>query len=266
MRAVTLMVVVLVLASTEAHYVTLGEPETAGEHLNHDDLHLEDTWVDHLYSSNPREAAAATQWVQENADDALSSVVSVFSDPDSTREELRAALRACALLRDQAALLVPLAARFVSQSNLAADAATALTYMGREAFEPLQSALTHGDPIVRREALRAVGKLVNRAPLDPASVGPLLITGMSDADAGVRTVAATYLGIVKASATDAVPALTTAMEDQDPNVRLAAATALEAFGSDAQPALEVLKKAMTDKNEDVAREAGRALVTISAVR
>jgi HEAT repeat protein len=52
----------------------------------------------------------------------------------------------------------------------------------------------------------------------------------------------------------------------EPSVRLASAIALEAFGHDAQPAVPALRKAVTDRNEDVAREAGRALVTISAVR
>jgi hypothetical protein len=36
--------------------------------------------------------------------------------------------------------------------------------MGRDALPPLQGALTSDDATVRREALRGIGKLVERAP------------------------------------------------------------------------------------------------------
>ena len=253
----------LVVGSTAPKYSSPVESGIPTELL---DLHLDVTWIDHLYSSNPREAAAATQWVQENTEDALDSIVAVFADPISDRDELRAALRGCALLREKAALVIPRAGRLILQADLAADAATALSFMGREALPPLQSALAADDATVRREALRGIGKLVSRAPLDPASVTASLIGGMSDPDGSVRAVAATYLGIVKPDPNEAVPVLTAALDDADAGVRLASATALEAFGHEAHPALPALKRAVTDGNEDVAREAGRALVAISAVR
>lgn len=227
---------------------------------------IEDSWVDHLYSRNPKEAAAATEWVTQNPDEALAAVMAVFEDPDSDRDEKRAALKACGLLGPAAATAIPHAAALLTNSDLVEEAGAALSLLGPDAFPPLRGALSSGNATVRREALRGAGKLTERAPLDPAIVVPLLIERISDREMGVRAVAATYLGILKSQAKTSVPALIRGLEDAEPSVRLASAIALEAFGHEAQPAVPALKKAVTDRNEDVAREAGRALVTISTVR
>ena len=54
--------------------------------------------------------------------------------------------------------------------------------MGRGAFGPLRDALSSEDPDVRREALRSIGKLKERAPLDAGAVLPLLIDRDKDSD------------------------------------------------------------------------------------
>jgi HEAT repeat protein len=104
-------------------------------------------------------------------------------------------------------------------------------------FPPLRDSLSSDDAVVRREALRSIGKLKDRAPLDTAAVVPLLIDRMSDPDPGVRAVAATYLGIIHGGGAEAVTALVDALKDPLPEVRRAAAIALGSFGSDAQPAI-----------------------------
>ena len=134
--------------------------------------------------------------------------------------------------------------------------------MGPDAFQPLRDGLRSDDAIVRRESLRSIGKLRERAPLDPAAVTPLLLASLRDADGAVRAVAATYLGIVGGSADQAVPALATGLSDDSPEVRREAATALGAFGAAAAPALQALRKASGDSNQDVAREAGRAMLRV----
>ena len=91
--------------------------------------------------------------------------------------------------------------------------------MGPDAFQPLRDGLWSDDAIVRRESLRSIGKLKERAPLDPAAVTPLLLQSMRDADGTVRAVAATYLGIVGSPPEQAVPALTTGLTDDNPEVR-----------------------------------------------
>jgi HEAT repeat protein len=78
----------------------------------------------------------------------------------------------------------------------------------------------------------------------------------------VRTVAATYLGIIHEAADESVPALIAALSDPNVEVRRESATALGSFGSDALPALPSLKEAARDKNGEVAREAGRTIVRL----
>lgn len=226
----------------------------------------EDAWLDHLYSQNPQDAEAAAGYVQQIGEDAMPVVLAALRDPASDNDRRKSALKACSLLGTIASDAIPEAAGLLVNPELTAEAAAALSFMGPDAFEPLRMVATHSHPEVRREALRAIGKLQKRGPLDPTTVVPLLLNGMIDSDAGVRTVAATYLGIVQASPENAVPALIQALADAEVPVRLAAATALEEFGAAAMAAVPALKKAAGDKDEDVAREAGRALVVVSAQR
>jgi vesicle coat complex subunit len=146
---------------------------------------------------------------------------------------------------------------------LTTEAALALSFMGRTAFAPLKDALTSGDPVLRREALRSIGKLKERAPLDSEAVLPLLIDGMADEDAGVRAVAATYLGIIHEDAEESVPALIDGLADEEIEVRRSSATALGSFGAEARDAIPALRRASSDQDPDVAREAGRALVRVT---
>ena len=134
------------------------------------------------------------------------------------------------------------------------------------AVVPLRDAVTNEEPLVRKEALRSLGKLRERASIDPQIVVPLLIRGLADADPGVRNVAATYLGIVRDNPSQEIPPLTTALADDDPDVRQAAAMALSSYGAAAEAAVPALRKAAQDKDEGVQREAGRALVTIAEAK
>jgi HEAT repeat protein len=139
--------------------------------------------------------------------------------------------------------------------------------MGSPAVQTLRDAMNADEPVVRREALRALGKLRERASIDPQIVVPLLLSGAQDADASVRQVAVTYLGIVRDRPQEEVAGLVTALGDTDPQVRQAAALALSSYGLDADPAIRALTKASnTDPDDDVKREAARALVHISELK
>ena len=83
--------------------------------------------------------------------------------------------------------------------------------MGAAAVEPLRDALTSDQPIVRREALRSLGKLRERASLDPQIVIPPLLTALADPEPSVREVAVTYLGIVRDDPQTEVPGLVEAL-------------------------------------------------------
>jgi HEAT repeat protein len=223
---------------------------------------VEDAWLDQLYSQNPAEASASAEYVKKLGPQALPVIHQTLQDPTATAEQVKAALKACALLGVVAAPAIDEVAESLPDPALTSEAAAALSFMGRGAFKPLREAITSDDPVVRREALRSIGKLKDRAPLDGRAVLPLLVKGMEDPDPGVRTVAATYLGIVHEEPDDAVRVLMTGLEDQEGSVRRTSAAALAAFGADAEPALPALRKAASDPDPEVAREAGVTLVKL----
>jgi HEAT repeat protein len=221
-------------------------------------------WLELLYSQNPSVADDATAELEELGTSALPHIEKALTEPAADVTRRKAALKAAGLLGAKAAPLVSNVARHLTDPRLTAEAAVALSFMGREAFGPLQQAAGSGDPVVRREALRSIGKLRERAPLDARDVMPLLLAGLTDEDAGVRVVAATYLGILTDDADAAVPALIAALRDDDPEVRAAAATALGSFGEAGTDAIPALRKAAGDGDEDVSREAGLALVKLQS--
>jgi HEAT repeat protein len=224
----------------------------------------EEAWIDQLYNANPAEVDAATRQVHELGPRALPLIHKTFQDPAASTPRVKAALKACALLGPVAAPAIPEVAEQLPDPTLTAEAAVALSFMGRGAFGPLRNAFVSDDPVVRREALRSIGKLKDRAPLDARAVVPLLIKGVGDSDPGVRAVAVTYLGIIHEGGTPAVEALVTALADPEVDVRRSAATALGSFAEEAAPAIPALKRAAGDPDPEVAREAGMALVKLQA--
>lgn len=223
-------------------------------------------WLYQLYSHNPAEAAAAADYVRRLGPGALPLIHATLQDPQATPDRVKGAIKACALIGPAAAPAVDEVAENLSDPSLTSEAAAALSFMGPSAFPPLERAMASSEPAVRREALRSIGKLKERAPLDGAAVVPLLVAGMDDADASVRAVAATYLGIVHEAPHDAVPVLTEGLQDPDADVRRSAAEALAAFGPAAEPALPALKRAAGDADPEVAREAGVTLVKLQPVK
>ena len=220
-------------------------------------------WLTRLYSQNPREVEAASEEVRRLGAQALPAIQETLRDPQSEAQALKGALKACGLLGRVAAPAVADVADVLSEPGLTAEAAVALSHMGPESFRPLRAALSSGDPMVRRESLRSIGKLKERASLDSERVVPILVERMKDEDEGVRAVAATYLGIIHQDAAESIPALTAALEDADAEVRRSSAAALASFDAvSAAPALPALRKAARDENPDVAREAGRAIVKL----
>jgi HEAT repeat protein len=226
----------------------------------------EDAWLDHLYSQNPAASTDAALYVERIGAKALPKIHATLQDPKADTEHVKAALKACAILGPAAASAIGEVAEQLPDPALTAEAAIALSFMGRAALPPLRDALASNDSVVRRESLRSIGKLKDRARLEPEKVLPLLVRGMKDPDAGVRSVAATYLGILHEGAAVAVPALTEGLVDPEPDVRRASAAALGSFGTDAEAAVPALRKASLDADPDVAREAGVALVKLQPKR
>ena len=220
-------------------------------------------WLEHLYSQNPKVAEEAARQLNDMGAAAVPEIQEVLRDPGEEPARKKAALKASGLLGPLAEPAVPEVAAHLPDPQFTEEAAVALSFMGRDAFAPLRNAASSEDPVVRREALRSIGKLKERAPLDGRAVVPLLLEGLADPDPTVRTVAATYLGIIHEEASRTVPALVEALGDEDPAVRSAAAAALGSFTPEAaRSAVPALRKAAGDRNEDVAREAGVALVKL----
>jgi HEAT repeat protein len=220
------------------------------------------SWLADLYSQNPRDTAKGTAAVERLGVRALPQIIATLRDPGSEHNHRRAALRAAGILGVAAEPIIPEVAAALSEPDLTADAAVALSFMGPRALPPLEQALRSDHAPVRREALRSIGKLRFRAPLHSDDVLPLLLEAMADTDEGVRAVAATYLGIMHEDPPQSVALLTRALEDPDLAVRRAAAGALGSFGAEAASALPALKKAASDADPDLAREAGRSIVAI----
>lgn len=219
-------------------------------------------WLTDLHSANPQIAEGAEQHVKALGADAVPEIQAALRDPDSDAAIKKAAMKASGLLGPIAAPVIPAVADQLAEPGLTADAAVALSYLGREAFAPLRDALASEDPVVRREALRSLGKLRERAPLESRVVIPLLLKGLADADAGVRVVAATYLGIIGQDVHGTTDALIAALKDPEADVRVAAATALGSFPQQAQKVIPALRRATGDASPDVAREAGVSIVKL----
>jgi HEAT repeat protein len=252
--------VIGVVAAAAWLYISRNPPQPDGPSLVR--RNSDYRWLDKLYSRNPGEVEAATREVTRRGAGALPTIQAALRDPQSEADRLKGALKACTILGRTAEPAIPEVASVLTEPGLTAEAAIALSYMGPGAFDPLRDGLWHDDPIVRRESLRSIGKLKERAPLEAGPVVKVLIQSLRDRDDGVRTVAATYLGIVHAAPEESVAALIAGLSDPNGEVRRESATALGSFGSDALSALPMLKEAAREKNEEVAREAGRSIVRL----
>jgi HEAT repeat protein len=223
----------------------------------------DDRWLDDLQSHHPQDVERGTSEVEARGTAALPLIRQTLQDPDAEPARRIAALKACAILGVRAAEAIPDIAELLTDDRYAAESALALSFMGSAAVSTLRDALNDDSPIVRKEALRSLGKVRERASIDPQLVVPALVSAIDDPEGDVREIAATYLGIVRDMPQVEVPALLRALTDESPSVRRAAATALAGYGKQGEAALPGLRKATSDPDEDVRREAGRAIITIN---
>ena len=227
------------------------------------DVATDVNWLDHIYNQNPTVAEEARRQLRKQHTSALPAIGETLRNPTASEERKKAALRGCAVLGADAAGLIDEVAAHLTVPALTVEAGVALSFMGEDAFIPLRDALASEDPVVRKEALRAIGKLHTRASLPSGVVVPLLLDGLADADPGVRMMSAIYLGIIHDEGEVVVPELIEMLHDEDSEVRTASATALGSFGAEAEIAVPALQKAKGDPDEDVAREAGVSLVKLN---
>ena len=227
----------------------------------------DDRWLDDLQSRSPKDAEHASAELEERGSAAVPAIRQALQDQSAAPARRKAALKAAAILGPRAVESIPDVAALLADPAFSPEAGLALSFMGAPAVSPLRNALQSDEPIVRREALRAIGKLRERASIDPQIVVPPLLDGLKDADASVRQVAVTYLGIVRDRPGEEVAGLIAALDDPQPSVRQAAALALSSYGLDAEPAVKALTTVSTsDPDDDVKQEAARALVHIAELK
>jgi HEAT repeat protein len=226
----------------------------------------DDKWLDDLQSRAPKDVEAATAELEKRGTGALPVIRTTLQDTSAPPSRRKAALKAAAILGPRAVEALPEVTSALQQPEYAPEAALALSFMGSPAVAPLREAISADEPVVRRESLRSLGKLRERASIDPQVVVPALLGALKDPDASVRNIAVTYLGIVRDDPKQEVAGLIAALTDQEPAVRQAAAVALSAYGALAEPAVPALHKAESDPDDDVKREAGRALVIIAEAK
>ena len=106
----------------------------------------ETAWIEQLYNANPVEVEAATRQVQELGPKALPLIHQTFQDPNASTARVKAALKACGILGPTAAPAIAEVAEQLPDPTLTAEAAVALSFMGRGAFGPLRDALAQRRP------------------------------------------------------------------------------------------------------------------------
>ena len=226
----------------------------------------DDRWIDDLQSRSPRDVEQAMAALEQRGTAALPLIRRTIQDGGAPAARRKAALKGAAILGARAAEAIPDVSEILRDPDYTPEAALALSFMGSAAVQPLREAIQADDPLVRREAVRAMGKLRERASIDPQIVIPVLLEALDDPDPTVRTVAVTYMGIVRDNPDLEVAGLIKALTDEDAEVRQGAAVALSEYGALAERAIPALRKAANDPDEEVRREAGRTLVHLSELK
>lgn len=135
--------------------------------------------------------------------------------------------------------------------SLARQPLEILTSIGKPAVKPLIASLEEDDPLVKRNAVEALGII-----RDPRAVEPLTVI-LSDPDPFIRRHAVQALGKIKDSrAVDALVAVLTTREELS-HVRSSAAESLGKIGEPS--AVEPLVSALTDRHWDVRSQAAQSL-------
>ncbi len=260
-RFIALFVALLAGVGVAVWYYRAPEGSVAAPIVRNDDR-----WLEGLQSRAPKEVEQATAQLEQRGTAALPVIRRTLQDQGAQPAQRKAALKAAAILGARATEAIGDVTEALNDPDYAPEAALALSFMGAPAVTPLREALQSENPVVRREALRAMGKLRERASIDPQIVIPVLLQSLDDTDPSVRNAAVTYLGIVRDSPEKEVTGLIKALSDESSDVRQAAAVALAEYGTLAEPAIPALKKAVSDPDDEVKREAGRTLVRLAELK
>ena len=126
-----------------------------------------------------------------------------------------------------------------------------LAKAGKPAVKPLIGALSSDDPLVRRQAVDALGRIGDRRAVEP------LIGTLKDRDSLIRSQAVQALGRIKDPQAVTPLAAVLSSKEQQSHVRMSAAEALGAIGD--PRAVEPLILALRDEHWGVRSRAAQAL-------
>ena len=138
----------------------------------------DDRWIDDLQSRSPKDVEAATAELDQRGTAALPLIRRILQDPTAPPARRKAALKASALLGPRAVEAIPDVTTALEDPAYSPEAALALSFMGSPAVAPLRDGIAADNPIVRRESLRSLGKLRERASIDPQIVVPMLLDAL----------------------------------------------------------------------------------------
>ena len=128
-----------------------------------------------------------------------------------------------------------------------------LSEQGEESVPQLIELMGHKDWKMRREAAWALARI--GPPARPAV--PVLISGLSDSQEGIRYFSALALGEI--GSTVAIPELRNALEDENPYVRSVSAVALGKIGGLTDVIVPALIARLADEDDLVRGSAAQAL-------
>ena len=126
-----------------------------------------------------------------------------------------------------------------------------LAKAGKPAVKPLIAALSAEDPLVRRQAVNALGRIGDRRAVEP------LIESLKDRDSLIRGHAVEALGRIKDPQAVAPLVAVLSSKEQPSHVRMSAAEALGTIGD--PRAVEPLVRAFLDEHWGVRSRAAQAL-------
>lgn len=181
-------------------------------------------------------------------DDNTVDVVSEgLADPQTDRYTRKASIQILSQIRKESAARV--LAGLLDHEDEAEDAMNGLITIGSVALPPLQEAMKHKDPAVRKRAVLAMGRIADEA------AQPSLAEALKDEDAEVRMAAITYLPDVGGDGL--LDLLLEALEDENEEVRQQAIIHLETH-ADAS-AVEPIIGALDDSSARVRAMAAKIL-------
>ncbi len=123
-------------------------------------------------------------------------------------------------------------------------------------LEALLRGASDQEPSIRATAMSEFGQMDQR--FAPKSV-PILIVGLSNTNASIRSLAARCLSGFAPSPTTVIPKITALLKDADYRVRHSAIGALERIGDDSPPVRQALRDTLRDRKPICRAAAARAL-------